>query len=86
MHTDYIFSVIGGGTGFAGVTLVGACFVTMVWVGYRIARRARDPVRHVPRHGVSSVIGIQALMNMMVGLSMLPRRGWCCRSEPRGSS
>ena len=75
MHTDYIFSVIGEELGFAGVTLVGACFVVMVWVGYRIARRARDPFGKYLAMGVSSVIGIQALMNMMVGLSMLPPKG-----------
>jgi cell division protein FtsW len=75
MHTDYIFSVIGEELGFAGVVLVGALFVTMVWVGYRVARRARDPFGKYLATGYSSVIGIQALMNMMVGLSMLPPKG-----------
>jgi len=75
MHTDYIFSVIGEELGFAGVVVVGACYVTMVWVGYRIARRARDPFGKYLAMGFSSVIGIQALMNMMVGLKMLPPKG-----------
>ncbi len=75
MHTDYIFSVIGEELGFAGVVLVGALFVTMVWVGYRVARRARDPFGKYLATGFSSVIGIQALMNMMVGLKMLPPKG-----------
>jgi cell division protein FtsW len=75
MHTDYIFSVIGEELGFAGVVLVGALFVTMVWVGYRISRRARDPFGKYLAMGVASVIGIQALMNMMVGLKMLPPKG-----------
>lgn len=75
MHTDYIFSVIGEELGFAGVLLVGALFVTMVCVGYRVARRARDPFGKYLATGISSVIGIQALMNMMVGLSMLPPKG-----------
>ena len=75
MHTDYIFSVIGEELGFAGVVAVGACFLTMVWVGFRIARRARDPFGRYLAIGLSSVIGIQALMNMMVGLKMLPPKG-----------
>jgi cell division protein FtsW len=75
MHTDYIFSVIGEELGFAGVVLVGACFITVVWVGFRIARRARDPFGKYLAMAFSSVIGIQALMNMMVGLKMLPPKG-----------
>jgi cell division protein FtsW len=75
MHTDYIFSVIGEELGFVGVVLVGACFITIVWVGFRIARRARDPFGKYLAMGFSAVIGLQALMNMMVGLKMLPPKG-----------
>jgi cell division protein FtsW len=75
VHTDYIFSVIGEELGFAGVVVVGACFMTLVWVGFRIARRARDPFGKYLAMGVSTVIGLQALANMMVGLKMLPPKG-----------
>ncbi len=75
MHTDYIFSVIGEELGFAGVVAVGACFLILVWVGFRIARRARDLFGRYLAMGLSTVIGIQALMNMMVGLKMLPPKG-----------
>jgi cell division protein FtsW len=75
MHTDYIFSVIGEELGFVGVVLVGACFMTLVWVGFRIGRRARDPFGKYLAMGVATVIGVQALMNMMVGLKMLPPKG-----------
>lgn len=75
MHTDYIFSVIGEELGFAGVVAVGGCFLTLVWVGFRIARRARDPFGKYLAMGISTVIGLQALMNMMVGLKMLPPKG-----------
>ncbi|MDH3238452.1 MAG: putative lipid II flippase FtsW [Deltaproteobacteria bacterium] len=75
MHTDYIFSVIGEELGFAGVVAVGACFMTLVWVGFRIGRRARDPFGKYFAMGVSLVIGVQALANMMVGLKMLPPKG-----------
>jgi cell division protein FtsW len=75
MHTDYIFSVIGEELGFAGVVAVGACFMTLVWVGFRIGRRARDPFGKYVAMGVATVIGVQALANMMVGLKMLPPKG-----------
>ncbi len=75
IHTDYIFSVIGEELGFAGVVAVGACFLTIVAVGFRIARRARDLFGRYLAIGLSSVIGIQAMTNMMVGLKMLPPKG-----------
>lgn len=75
MHTDYIFAVIGEELGFVGVVLVGACFVTIAWVGFRIARRARDLFGKYLAMGFSSVIAIQAMTNMMVGLKMLPPKG-----------
>lgn len=75
MHTDYIFSVIGEELGFAGVVAVGACFITLVWVGFRIGRRARDPFGKYLAMGLSVVVGVQALANMMVGLKMLPPKG-----------
>ncbi len=75
MHTDYIFSVIGEELGFAGVVAVGACFLSLVWVGFRIARRARDPFGKYLAMGLSVVVGVQALANMMVGLKMLPPKG-----------
>jgi cell division protein FtsW len=75
MHTDYIFAVVGEELGFVGVAAVGACFLVVVWVGFRIARRARDPFGKYLAMGLSVVIGLQAFMNMMVGLSLLPPKG-----------
>lgn len=75
IHTDYIISVIGEELGFIGVVLVGACFVTVTAMGFRIARRARDPFGKYLAMGIATVIGLQALANMMVGLKMLPPKG-----------
>lgn len=75
IHTDYIFSVIGEELGFVGVVAVGACFVTMTAIGFRIGRRARDLFGKYLAMGISTVIGLQALANMMVGLKMLPPKG-----------
>src|SRR5512134_1997361 len=59
LHTDYIFSVIGEELGFLGVVAVGAVFITLVWVGFRIALRARDPFGKYLALGFSIVVGIQ---------------------------
>jgi cell division protein FtsW len=75
IHTDYIFSVVGEELGFVGVVVVGACFLTLTAVGFRIARRARDLFGRYLALGVSIAVGFQALANMMVGLKMLPPKG-----------
>jgi cell division protein FtsW len=75
MHTDYICAVVGEELGFVGVVAVGACFLTIMWVGFRIARRARDLFGKYLAIGLSSVIGIEAMMNLMVGLKLLPPKG-----------
>jgi len=75
IHTDYIFSVIGEELGFVGVAAVGACFVVVAAMAFRIGRRARDLFGRYLAMGIGTVIGLQALANMMVGLKMLPPKG-----------
>ncbi len=75
MHTDYIIAVIGEELGFLGVAAVGACYLTFVWVGFRIGMRARDPFGRYLAWGIALATGIQALANMMVGLNILPPKG-----------
>jgi cell division protein FtsW len=75
IHTDYIFSVVGEELGFVGVVAVGACFLVLAAVGFRIGRRARDLFGKYLAMGLSTAIGLQALANMMVGLKILPPKG-----------
>lgn len=75
IHTDYIISVVAEEGGFVTVTLLGAFYIFLVILGFRVARRARDLFGRYLAMGISFVIGFQAMLNIMVGLSMLPSKG-----------
>jgi cell division protein FtsW len=77
-HTDFLFAVLGEELGFAGMAAVMALFAIVVWRGFRIAREAaeRDDAygAHIA-HGLSLLIGIQAIVNIGVNMGVLPTKG-----------
>lgn len=74
-HTDFIFSIVGEELGFAGALLLILLFATLVWRGARIAWRTDDAFIRYLALGVVLMIGLQALINMSVTLSLLPTKG-----------
>ena len=48
-HTDFIYSVISEELGLVGATAVVICFCVVTWRGMRVALRAPDTLRLVPR-------------------------------------
>jgi cell division protein FtsW len=74
-HTDFIFAVIGEELGFLGATAVLLCFCVIAWRGARIAMRAEDAFGSFVALGITTMIAVQALVNMSVVLSLLPTKG-----------
>lgn len=74
-HTDFIFAVIGEELGFVGVITVVALFTVLVGRGLYIAKRASCRFNQYLAFGIASWIGIQALINMLVAVSLLPTKG-----------
>lgn len=74
-HTDMIMATVGeelGLIGFLGViALVGA----VVWSGYRIAQSAPDTRQRLLAGGLTTLIGLQAIVNLGAVLGMLPVTG-----------
>lgn len=74
-HTDMIFAVLGEELGFIGAVLVLLLFLAFVWRGYRIAVQAPDRFSSLLAAGVTSLISLQAAMNIAVVTASIPATG-----------
>jgi cell division protein FtsW len=74
-HNDFIFAMIGEEWGFLGVLLLVTLYVSIVLVGFRIASRAPDRFGELLAIGCTSLIAVQALLHMAVGLALAPPTG-----------
>jgi cell division protein FtsW len=74
-HTDFIYAVIAEELGLIGATVVLACFGVIAWRGLRIAMRAEDTFGAFLAIGLTTMIVVQAFVNMSVVLGLLPTKG-----------
>lgn len=74
-HNDFIFAMIGEEWGFLGVLLLVAMYASIVLVGFRIAGRAPDRFGELLAIGCSSLVALQAILHMAVGLALAPATG-----------
>ncbi len=74
-HNDYIYAVICEELGFVGGVAVLLLFVLFVWRGMSIAINAKDRFGMYLAFGITSIIGLQMLINVGVVLSVLPSTG-----------
>jgi len=74
-HTDFILSIVGEELGLMGILFVIGAFGVLVWRGYRTAFRARDVFGAYLAFGITTMFGLQALVNIGVVLGSLPTKG-----------
>ena len=74
-HTDFIMSVISEELGLIGVGFVIICLATIVLKGIRITMKSNDPFGSMLAAGISSMIGIQALVNLGGVAGLIPITG-----------
>ncbi len=74
-HNDFIFAMIGEEWGLLGVLFVVSLFMTLIMVGFRIAQRAPDLFGELLAIGFTSLIAVQAVLHMSVGLKLVPNTG-----------
>lgn len=74
-HTDFIFAIIGEEMGFLGAMVVVLLFAVFAWRGYRVALTAPDSFSSYLAAGITSMILLQALINIGVTTSTLPITG-----------
>jgi cell division protein FtsW len=74
-HTDFIYAVIGEELGLIGATTTLVCFCLIAWRGLRIAMRAQDAFGAFVALGMTTMIVVQAFVNMSVVLGLMPTKG-----------
>jgi cell division protein FtsW len=74
-HTDFIYAVIAEELGLIGSTLVLVCFCVITWRGLRIALRAPDTFGSLLALGLTTMVAVQAFVNMSVVLGLMPTKG-----------
>ena len=74
-HTDFIFSVIGEELGLVGALGVVALFGLVALGGFRVAWRHPDRYAANLATGLTSLLVLQAVVNMAVTVGILPTKG-----------
>jgi len=75
-HTDFIFSVTAEELGLIGGLIVIALFATFLWRGIRTALRTQDLFGRFLVVGITSMVVVQAFINISVVLGMMPTKGF----------
>ena len=73
--TDYIFSIICEEFGFVGAALVVGLYIAFAFFGIKIAMEASDSFGAYLAAGVTTLIVLQAFINMGVATNVLPSTG-----------
>ena len=73
--TDFIYAVIAEETGLLGASLILLCFCVIAWRGFRIAALAPDRFGALLAIGLTTMVALQAFLNISVVLSLVPTKG-----------
>lgn len=74
-HTDFIFAILSEELGFLGSSVTVLLFFLLAWRGFRIALRAPDLFGCFMAVGITSMIILQAVLNIGVVSGILPVTG-----------
>jgi len=74
-HTDFIFAVTAEELGLLGSLIVVSLFIVFLWRGIRAAARTSDLFGRFLAVGITSMIVVQAFINISVVLGMMPTKG-----------
>ena len=74
-HTDFIFAVTAEELGLVGSLFVVILFAIFLWRGTRTALRTSDPFGRFLAVGITSMVILQAFINISVVLGLMPTKG-----------
>jgi cell division protein FtsW len=74
-HTDFIFAVVGEEVGLIGTCAILILFSVFLWRGLRTSMRAPDLFGFYLALGITTMVCVQAFINMSMVLGLLPTKG-----------
>lgn len=74
-HTDSVFAVVGEETGLLGSGLLVILYLALLWRGWLVARKAPDSLGTLLAGGLTFWLSMEALINMLVMVGLLPFAG-----------
>ena len=74
-HTDFIYAVTAEEFGLLGSVLLAALFAAFLWRGLRAAVKSEDVFGRYLALGITSMVVLQAFINISVVLGMMPTKG-----------
>ncbi len=74
-YDDFVFSIVGEEYGFIGVLMVIVLFGIFIFRGLRLSKLMEDDFGKYLAFGITSVIGMNAIINMMVATGLIPTTG-----------
>jgi cell division protein FtsW len=74
-HTDFIFAVAGEELGFMGIITLIMLFYVLIVRGLAISIKTSDGFEKYLAFGITSLIGLQAMIHMAVSMGLLPTKG-----------
>ena len=74
-HNDFIFAVLAEELGFVGCILVFVLFSVFIWRGILIAMKSPDMFGSLVAIGITTLVGVQVIINVAVVTSSMPVTG-----------
>ncbi len=74
-HTDFIFAVTAEELGLVGAVFIVSLFAIFLWRGMRTSWRTEDLFGRYLAVGITSMVVLQAFINISVVLGMMPTKG-----------
>lgn len=74
-HTDFIYSVIGEELGLWGALIVLGLFGMILFRGFRLSMKLEEPFSQMMVFGLTTLLGLQALIHMSVVMGLVPTKG-----------
>jgi cell division protein FtsW len=74
-HTDFIYAVTAEEFGLVGAVFVAALFAVFLWRGLRTAAKTQDVFGRYLAVGITSMVVLQAFINISVVLGLMPTKG-----------